>query len=48
VPRAAAQLMHFEAPVLGHTGLWQSYEKAVDATCRDVRFQLFRTVTNDT
>ena len=30
--------------LLGLTGLWRSYEEAVGAACRDVRFQLFRTV----
>jgi len=40
--------MHFEAPVLGQTGLWRFSEIAIGAACRDVRFQLFRTVTFDT
>ena len=35
-------------PVFGLTGRWRFPEKAVGAACRDVRFQLFRTVTFDT
>src|ERR1039458_5289463 len=37
-----------ECPQFGQTGLWRSYEKAVGVACWKVRFQLFRTVTNDT
>ena len=33
---------------LGLTGRWRFYEKGVGSACRDVRFQLFRTVTFDT
>jgi hypothetical protein len=33
---------------LGLSGHWRLPEKAVGAACCNVRFQLFRTVTNDT
>jgi hypothetical protein len=37
-----------DRPYLGLTGRWRFYEKGVGSACRDVRFQLFRTVTFDT
>jgi hypothetical protein len=37
-----------DRPYLSQTGLWRSYEKAVGVACWKIRFQFFRTVTNDT
>jgi hypothetical protein len=45
---AVAQPTHFEVPVLGLSGRWRFYEKDVGSACRDVRFQFFRSATNDT
>ena len=39
---------NLELCIIGQTGRWRFSEKAVGAPCRDVRFQLFRTVTNAT
>lgn len=37
-----------ERPVLGRSGLWRFAEKARGIAYWNVRFQFFRTVTNDT
>lgn len=48
VPGAECHVEQCGHPVVGHTGLWRFYEKDVSSYYRNVRFQVFRTVTNDT
>lgn len=45
--RAARQENRHGSPLLGLTGLWRFYKKAVGVACWNVRFQVFRVVIFD-